>query len=256
MELVTFVALTAVALSACGKDQKVDTTTMGISSLLSALDQTSLDQIGGNCASIKKLTPPGRILYSATLSSTPKSRCNQETILGRDVASRTEILTEDYDAGIAIATSVGCSAASITTMTNAKNNAIAANTQTNFDTLVSNNRFISVEDLRVEAMNALTTTTLADGSHFTESEVMNLNRLPSDQNKIAKQMMDIVINSPGIEAACITAISNKMNADFPGFLGLDQTAATKATITGVELITCNYGPDAIGSICSTLNTEF
>lgn len=238
------VATLAMALVACKKsdDGNDDVVTAG---LIYFLDQTS-----GNCASIMKMNAT---TYAATLTSIPKGGCNQATIAGTDLTSAKAIRAAQYDGAITIANSIGCSAAAITTLTNAKNTALNAMTQATFDTSVSNFRYTPIGDSRIEMMTALTNASPA----YTESEVMALNRLTVDQT-IAAQYILIAISTPGLEAACLTAFNNKRTADFKGFSLIDPTAISKATITGIGLGTCLYGTGAIpaNAKCATLNEQF
>lgn len=238
------VATLAMALVACKKsdDGNDDVVTAG---LLYFLDQTS-----GNCATIFKMSATQ---YGVTLSSVPKGGCNQATIAGTDLASAKAIRAAQYDGAITIANSIGCSSAAITTITNAKNTAINGITQTTFDTSVSNTRFSPIGDLRLEMMNALTNANPA----YTESEVMALNRLTVEQTTTAQYILT-AMSVPGLEAACVTAFNNKRTADFKGFLAIDPTAISKATITGIGFGTCLYGTGAIpaNAKCATLNELF
>ncbi|WP_147455774.1 hypothetical protein [Leptospira yasudae] len=238
------VATLAMALVACKKsdDGNDDVVTAG---LIYFLDQTS-----GNCASINKVNATQ---YFAILLSTPKGGCNQATISGTDLASAKAIRAAQYDGAIAIANSIGCSSAAITTITNAKNAAINAMTQATFDTSVSNTRYTPVADLRMELMGVLTNSNPA----YTESEVMALNRMSVEQT-IAFQYIQTAISTAGLEAACVTAFNNKRTADFKGFSFADPTAISKATITGIGLGICSYGNAAIPANmkCSTLSEMF
>lgn len=241
MKLATIAAI-AIALTVCKKsdDGNDDTMTVG---LLYFLDQTS-----GNCATVIKTSST---LYQVILNAVPKGGCNQATLTGSDLVSAHAIIATKYDGAIAIATSLNCSAASITAITNAKNNQINGLTQASFDTGVNNARYIPISDLRLEGMNVLTKSSFA----YTETEVLALNRLSVDQTRTTQQLQAIL--QSGVDAPCNLATVSKINTDFAGFLGVDQTANTKAKVTGLGFLTCQYGSSALANNkCSTLNTEF
>lgn len=241
MKFAAVIALT-VAFAACKKDDKDDT--IVTTGLLYLLDQTS-----GNCASITKTNATQ---YTVNLSSIPKGGCNQATILGSDLTSRKAILSAQYDGAIAIANSIGCSAAAITTLTNAKNTAINAITQTTFDTSVSTSRYTPIGDLRTEMMPLFTSGNPA----YTESEVMGLNRLTVDQT-ITAQYVLIAINTAGLEASCLTAFNSKRTTDFKGFFQVDPNANSKATVTGIGFGFCSYGTAVpANQKCASLNEQF
>ncbi|MBM9579331.1 hypothetical protein JWG45_19490 [Leptospira sp. 201903070] len=242
------VMMLAIAITACKPKEDDDTTT--IAALAFFVDQTS-----GNCAQVLKVNAT---TYIATLSAVPKGGCNQATLIGSDLASYKVIQTANSDAVSALSASLNCSAATNNAIANSKNN-ILATTQATFDALVAGFKPFPISDLRVEALGVLSATnsqlTLLG---FSPAEILALKVLTLEQTKLASATQSLGLLAAGAgDVACVTAITNNNKTAFAGFLGLDSTATTKATITGISSAICPYGSAAPAATkCTTLNTEF
>ncbi|RHX92614.1 hypothetical protein [Leptospira stimsonii] len=246
---ITAILSIAVVFNVCKKSDDGNDDTI-LAALLYVADLSS-----GNCATITKNSSS---LYNATLTSVPKGGCNQATLAGSDVAGRAALINANFDAYSALATSLNCSVATTNLITSAKNTTLAANTQAAFDNLVATTKYVPIQDLRLEGAPVVTKSAFGLALGLSESDVLSWKLLTVDQNRNAQNLINLATFAGGAgDVACVTAISNKVSSDFKGFLGLDPSAITKATITGVAQITCQYGTSAVvANKCATLNTEF
>ncbi|RHX88215.1 hypothetical protein DLM78_04470 [Leptospira stimsonii] len=243
--LVFLLALT-MFLSACKKDKDDNTAT---AALLFLLDQTS-----GNCAVV---TRTSSTLFTANLTVIPKGGCNQATITGSSLAANTLLTQANYDAAQTLATSLGCTANTKTALTTAKNAVnTSATAQSTFDTNAEKTRYFPIADLRVEGIVALNTALSPLG--FSQAEVLALNLLSVDLLKALTPITYLSTAATGAgDAACLTAVGNKIATDYAGVYTYDQTATTKAKITKLAQAQCTYGSGAaVTSTCATLNTQF
>lgn len=244
IKLVAIAGIVA-ALAACKPKDKDDNTTTA--ALLYLLDQTS-----GNCAQAFKLSATS---YLVSLTVVPKGGCNLATIFGSTLASYLVIQSATYDAVLTAANSLSCSAATINAIT-AQKNAAAATTQSAYDANVAKLQYTPISDLRIEGAIALPTTYTALG--VTASDVLTWTRGTVDQLKTAQAIGLVAQVAAGAaDAACATAASNKLKADFKGFIGVDSSITAKSSITSILSATCNYGSGvAANSVCATINTQF
>ncbi|TGK23912.1 hypothetical protein [Leptospira stimsonii] len=246
---ITAILMIAVAFHVCKKSDDGNEDTI-LTALLYVADLSS-----GNCATITKNSST---LYNVVLTSVPKGGCNQATLAGSDLAGRAALINANFDAYSALATSLNCSVATTNLITSAKNTAIAANTQAAFDNLVATTKYVPIQDLRVEGAPVVTKSAFGIALGLADSDVLSWKLLTVDQNKSAQNLINLRTFAAGAgDVACINAITNKVDTDFKGFVGLDSSATTKATISGVAQITCQYGTSAVvANKCATLNTEF
>lgn len=243
MKLAAIAALT-VALSACKKDEK-DDTTMGV--LLYLLDQTS-----GNCAETFKVSPTQYFVVSSIL---PKGECNLATRFGSTLAQYISIQSAPVDRAIDAANSLNCSAATINSLTTFKN-AIAATSQGVYDNDSKAVRYTPISDLRIETSAAIISTNAA--LNITAEDILTWTRGTKDQftngNAIAFARQRAFAAG---DATCVAAADDKLKTDFKGFIGLDNSITTKSEITSIISALCAYGDAApAGTECATINTRF
>ncbi|TGM53244.1 hypothetical protein [Leptospira adleri] len=239
------IAAFMVVLSACKPKDKDDNTTIGALVLL-------LDQTSGNCATTFKLSSTS---YFVSASVVPKGGCNKATLYGSDLASYIVLTNANTDLAITAATALNCSAAFITALTNSKTTT-SATTQATYDTQVAAYQFSSIGDLRVEAGLALTTAYTALG--VTAADIATWKLASLDQYKTSV-VLSTIKQKAGLagDAACATAAQNKLNTDFKGFVGLDNTVTSKASYTTIASASCTYGSaTAANTACATINTQY